>query len=170
MVIGPESTGKSTLSEALAAVLQTVWVPEYARSYLDNLNRDYEENDLLTIAKGQIKTEDELLEKAQELLICDTDLNVLKVWAEHKYKRCDKWILEQIAQRQYDLYLLTYIDIPWQEDPLREHPEETMRQYFYDQYQDIVINSGLPFAIIKGSHEERLSTALKSIKSLIQNF
>lgn len=165
-IIGPESTGKSTLSEALAKHLHTVWVPEYARAYLDSLHRPYMEDDLLIMAQGQVQYEDALLQQANEYLICDTELHVIKVWSEHKYKRCDNWITEQIAIRKYDLYLLTYIDTEWEADPQRENPEPEMRQYFYDIYLDIVKKSGVPWAAIRGTHEERMQIALKAINSL----
>lgn len=166
MVIGPESTGKSTLSKALATELQTVWVPEYARTYLEALPRKYEENDLLLMAQGQIQQEEILAKQADRFLICDTDLHVLKVWSEHKYHRCHSWILEQIAQRKYDMYLLTYIDIEWSYDPQREHPDTAMRQYFYNIYRDIVQNSGLPWVDIRGGEQERLQLAKESIRSI----
>ncbi len=166
VVIGPESTGKSTLSEALAKQLHTVWVPEYARAYLDSLHRPYTQDDLLIMARGQVQYEDALLQQANEYLVCDTDLHVIKVWSEHKYKSCHPWILEQIAERKYDLYLLTYIDTEWENDPQREHPEPAMREYFYNIYLDIVKNSGVPWVAISGPHEQRLHAALKAINSL----
>jgi NadR type nicotinamide-nucleotide adenylyltransferase len=166
VVIGPESTGKSTLSKSLAKTLDTVWVKEFARAYLETLNREYTEEDLLRIAEGQLKEEKRLLELANDFLICDTDLHVIKVWSEHKYRRCHRHILEQIAEKRYDLYLLTYIDVPWESDPLREHPGEGQRKYFYEQYKDIVVNAGVDWIEIKGSEEERLTTALKKIGQL----
>jgi NadR type nicotinamide-nucleotide adenylyltransferase len=166
VVIGPESTGKSTLSEAIATQLHTVWVPEYARTYLQQLNRPYVATDLLQIAQGQIAEEEKMTSLAQQVLVCDTDLHVIKVWSEHKYGMCNGWILEQIAQRTYDLYLLTYIDIPWQDDPMREHPDEAMRLYFYHQYKDIVQQSGVPWVDIRGNETERLSIAMNSIEQL----
>jgi NadR type nicotinamide-nucleotide adenylyltransferase len=166
VIIGPESTGKSTLSQALARELHTVWVPEYAREYLEAREDSYQESDLLEIAKGQIRTEDEYLARANDTLICDTDLNVIKVWSEHNYRRCNRWVLEQIAERRYDLYLLTYIDIPWQDDPLREHHEDNMRRYFYEQYRDIVMHSGVKWADVRGDMTARLSTALHAVRLL----
>ena len=166
VVIGPESTGKSTLSTQLAAHYQTLWVPEFAREYLTQLSRPYEQEDLLHMAKGQLKTEDAAAEKANELLICDTDLHVIKVWSEAKYGDCDPRILELIASRKYDLYLLTYIDIAWEDDPLREHPKPEEREYFYQVYRDIVMNSGLPWADIRGGYEQRLQTAIEAVGSL----
>lgn len=167
VVIGPESTGKSTLSAALADALHTVWVPEYARQYLEQLNRPYTLDDLLTIAKGQLTLEDELAKQASNILVCDTDLHVIKIWSEASYGSCHKWILEQIAHRKYDMYILTYIDTEWQDDPLREHPLPEERQYFYNLYHDIVHDAPVPAIVVKGPHEERLKTALQAIKEHI---
>ncbi|MBS1585861.1 MAG: ATP-binding protein [Bacteroidetes bacterium] len=163
VVVGSESSGKSTISEALAKALNTVWVPEYAREYLTELGRPYTEEDHLIMARKQLQSEDELAARANKYLVCDTDLYVIKVWGEDKYGRCHPWILEQIAKRKYDMYLLTDIDIPWEDDPLREHnlPEE--RRHFFNIYHDLVLNTGLPWALLSGSQEERLNTALKAI-------
>ena len=167
VVLGPESTGKSTLSQKLAAHYNTVWTPEYAREYIENLPRPYEQHDLLAIARGQLQLEDEKAQQAGDLLICDTDLYVIKVWSEHKYGQCDPQILEQIASRRYDLYLLTYIDIPWENDPQREYPDPQMREYFYRIYRDIVMNSGVPWADIRGSYAEREEKAIAAVQELI---
>ena len=166
VVLGPESTGKSTLSQKLAAHYNTVWTPEYAREYIENLPRPYEQHDLLAIANGQLQLEDEKAQQAGDLLICDTDLYVIKVWSEHKYGQCDPQILEHIAGRRYDLYLLTYIDIPWENDPQREYPDPQMREYFYRIYRDIVMNSGVPWVDIRGSYEEREVKAIAAVDAL----
>lgn len=166
VVIGPESTGKSTLSEQLAEHYNTIWVPEYARQYIEELPRPYEQHDLLAIAEGQLSLEDERAALANKILICDTDLHVIRVWSEHKYHGCDPLILAYIACRKYDLYLLTYVDIPWQEDPQREYPDPQMREYFYKVYKDIVMASGVPWVEIKGNFEERLATAVSAIDAL----
>lgn len=160
VVIGPESTGKSTLSKALAEQLNTVWVPEYARTYLEQKNHAYQFEDLSAIAKGQIESEDAVASKAHQYLICDTDLYVVKVWSEHKYGKVAPFILETIAQRQYDAYILCDIDMPWDADPLREHPEPEMRQYFFNIYKDIVLHSGKAFITVRGNEMERLAQAL----------
>ncbi len=167
VVIGPESTGKSTLSQLLAVQLQTLWVPEFARNYLEELGREYVENDLLEIAKGQIAAEEKAIQQANQYLVCDTDLYVIKVWSEAKYGRCHPWILEQIAQRKYDLYLLTYIDVPWADDPLREHPLPEERAYFYNIYRDIVMQSGSEWADIRGDENQRLILATNAIQKLL---
>lgn len=161
-IIGPESTGKSTLSIELAACYRAGWVPEYAREYLQGLPSKYEETDLLHIARGQLDAED-CLGKRENVLFCDTDLYVIKVWSEHSYGRCDPWILTQIARRKYDLYLLTFIDVPWTQDPQREHPEPRMREYFYRQYLDIVLHAGVPWADIRGNRRQRLAQAVAAV-------
>lgn len=161
VVIGPESTGKSTLAETLAHRYHASWVKEYAREYLDGIDRPYKREDLWNIAQGQIKAEDDL---SEPLLFCDTDLYVIKVWSEQKYNTCDHRILQQIARRKYDLYLLTYIDIPWTPDPQREYPDPRMRSYFYYVYQDLVIHSGVPWVKIWGDHEQRLQIAERAIE------
>lgn len=167
VVIGPESTGKSTLSAALAEELGTVWVPEYARKYLEHLGRPYKQQDLLEIAKGQLELEDKLVLKANNLLICDTDLHVIQVWSHARYNSSHRFITENIATRKYDMYLLTNIDTIWEDDPLREHPLPEERKYFYNIYKDIVQNSGLPWADISGTREERLKKALAAIQEHI---
>lgn len=166
VVIGPESTGKSTLSKALANALSTLHVPEYARLYLESIDRPYNDEDLLAIAKEQLALEDSIATQANEYLICDTDLYVLKVWQEASYNYCHRHIMEMIATRKYDLYLLAYIDVDWEDDPLREHPTATDRHYFYHQYRDIVMNSGVTWADIRGTQEERLQASLAAIAQL----
>lgn len=166
VVTGPESTGKSTLSKALAAHFGTVWVEEYARIYLEGLGRPYNQQDLLEIAKGQIAAEETLSSLARNsLLICDTDLYVIKVWSEHRFNNCHDYILQEIATRKYDHYLLCAIDLPWEYDPQREYPDFEERKYFFDIYQDIVQQSGVPWTLISGNMEERLGKSIHAIKT-----
>ncbi len=164
-VIGPECTGKTALSEELASRLQTVWVQEYARAYLNKLGRPYSETDLLKIAEGQLELEDEMTRKAGNILVCDTNLIVVKIWSKVKYGRCDPAILDLIRKRKYDLYLLTYIDIPWTSDPLREHPE--MREELFGMYLEEMNNQSAPFVIVKGLGEQRIQSALEAVEKHI---
>lgn len=164
VIIGPESTGKSTVAEALAKHFNTVFVPEFARDYINALNRNYMREDLWEIARGQLALEEKMSAEAQNgFLFCDTDLNVIKVWSEHKYGCCDERILRAIARQKYDYYLLTDIDLPWMPDPQREHPEPEMRQYFFHCYRDIVIDSGLPWTCLRGNEKERLEAAVAAL-------
>src|ERR1700726_1709582 len=103
VVIGPESTGKTVLCEQLAKHFHTDWVPEYARQYLLEHGMNYQYEDLLTIAKGQIAMEDESILRSASLLFIDTDMYVMKVWCEFVFGQCHTWILEQIVARKYDL-------------------------------------------------------------------
>lgn len=165
VVIGPESTGKSSLSSALASHYNTQWVPEYARKYIDQLKRPYEESDLLEIARGQILIEEEKASISKNVLICDTDLIVIKIWYEYKYGYCPKEILSEIAQRKYDLYLLTYIDIPWENDPQREYPH--LREYFFNLFKNELEQYNLPFVEISGEFEERKRLAVDAIERIL---
>ncbi len=167
VIIGPESTGKSTLTQNLAEAFDEPWVEEYARRYLENLNREYNFSDLLKIAKGQLKQEDHLKKFARKVLFCDTDLHVIKVWSNHKFQKTHPWIIEQIQKRPYDLYLLTDIDMPWQEDPLREHPEPAMRGYFWEIYHQLLLEATVPFVKISGNSEARLRQATGVVRRLL---
>jgi NadR type nicotinamide-nucleotide adenylyltransferase len=168
VIIGPESTGKSTLSQGLASHFSCPWVPEFARTYIEELGRPYVYEDLLQIAKGQILLQESKSEEAENLLVCDTDLHVIQVWSDYKYGKVHDWILDQIMHKKYDFYLLTDIDIPWQEDPQREYPEPELRQYFFKRYQRLLLSKGLPFERISGSVEERLQKSINSVQRVLR--
>jgi len=164
-VIGPECTGKSELSKYLASHYKTACVDEYARAYLNKLGHAYEKSDLTKIAHGQVRMEDEWLIDAREVLICDTNAIVVKVWSEFNYGDCDDEILRLISDRTYDLYLLTYIDIPWQEDPQREHPDK--REELWTIYKNELEKTKVPFIQIKGEREERRKKAIEAVDQLL---
>ncbi len=169
VVIGPESTGKSTLSQQLADHYQTVWCPEFAREYLLQNGKDYSFDDLLTIAKGQLELEDVLMKEARNgLYFIDTDMYVMKVWCEVAFENCHSWILKQIATRQYDLYLLCNTDLPWKQDELREYPDKQFRDKLFKMYKDIMINSGTRWAEISGT-DARLQMAISIIDTVVGN-
>jgi NadR type nicotinamide-nucleotide adenylyltransferase len=164
-IVGPESTGKSTLAEALAQHYQTVWVPEYARGYLSKLGREYDQSDLIKIAHGQLRLEDEWINDANRFLFCDTNLVVIKIWSEFKYGTCAPEILQRMQERKYDLHLLTNIDLPWEADPQREHPDKRME--LFNLYETELKNQKLPFIVIHGQQHERLQHAINGIDSFI---
>lgn len=181
VVIGPESTGKSTLCEQLAAHYKTEWVREYAREYLLSHGTNYTFDDLLTIAKGQIAGEESGIGnralraidneghnyKPQTInhkpIFIDTDMYVMKVWAEYVFGRCHHWILNRIVERKYDLYLLCHPDLPWVKDELREYPDQRTREILFHHYKDIMVNQPVPFVDISGDYEERLRKAIEAI-------
>jgi NadR type nicotinamide-nucleotide adenylyltransferase len=179
VVIGPESTGKSTLCEQLAQHYDTMWCPEYAREYLLTYGKNYSYEDLLTIAKGQLALEDEfvstlekqslpLLEDGGHIpLFIDTDMYVMKVWCEFAFGQCHRFILEQIIERQYDLYLLCNVDLPWTKDELREYPDLDTRKKLYRIYKDIMINQPVPWVEISGRDDQRLQKAIDTIDKLL---
>ncbi len=162
-VTGPESTGKSWLSEKLAEYYNTLYVPEYAREYVTRLDRPYMQKDILIISQEQIKRENIALKAANRYLFCDTDLIVSKIWEVYKYNDCHPWILEQIENNPCDLYLLCNIDLPWEPDPLREYPH--MREFFFDWFKRELEQYGLPYRIISGNREQRLKNAAGEIDS-----
>lgn len=183
VIIGPESTGKSTLCKQLADHYQTLWVPEYAREYLTANGMNYTYEDLLIIAKGQIALEEEYAGKIIDgssdsrlpssdsrlltpysLLFIDTDMYVMKVWCEFVFNKCHQWIIDQIVDRKYDLYLLCNIDLPWSRDELREYPDIVTRSTLYRMYKDILINQSTPWAEISGDNDERLGQAISAIE------
>jgi Predicted ATPase/kinase involved in NAD metabolism len=175
VIIGPESTGKSTLCEQLAAHYNTRWVPEYAREYLLQHGTQYTHDDLLTIARGQIALEEKYLAQmghltrtnGQPLLFIDTNMYVMKVWCEFVFGKTHPWILEQIASRQYDLYLLCNVDLPWVKDELREYPDLAVRQQLYKIYKDILANQPVPWVEISGNYQERLQKAVKAVDEIL---
>jgi len=165
VVIGPESTGKSTLCEQLAAHYQTEWVPEFARNYLLEIRRPYSYEDLLYIAEGQIRQEDRIVsDTTSDLVFIDTDMYVMKVWCEYVFKKCHAYILDEIVKRKYDGYLLCNVDLPWVADELREYPDLESRERLYQMYKDIMINQHVPWIDISGNYEERLQKAISFIK------
>lgn len=170
VLFGPESTGKTTLSKQLAEHYQTQWVPEYAREYLqdkwDREQKTCEPKDLLPIAFGQMRSENELSKKANKILICDTDLLETKVYSEAYYLGyCDPILEKHALNNSYDLYLLTYIDTPWEADDLRDKPNERERMFLY--FKETLEKYNRNFIILKGEKNTRFSTATKHIDKLL---
>ena len=192
VIIGPESTGKSTLCEQLAAHYNTEWVREYAREYLLKNGTAYTSEDLWEIAQGQMSAEEQLTREWQGVnwekhdtskqdrshpplttrhspfpVFIDTDMYVMKVWSEIVFNKCDNRILTQIAKRKYDLYLLCNTDLPWVKDDLREYPELKQRQKIYQFYLDAMVNQHVPWVNISGGYGERLEKAIKAVDDLL---
>ena len=193
VVIGPESTGKSTLCKLLAQHYNSRWCPEFARDYLLAHGMNYTYEDLLEIAKGQVALEDKYIQLAvgsgqsgvnstqdselrtpnselrtqPSLLIIDTDMYVMKVWCEFVFGKCHEWILDQIKKRKYDLYLLCNTGLPWVKDELREYPDLATRDRLYKIYKDTMMNQSTPWVDISGNYGERLQKSIKAIDQLI---
>ena len=170
VLFGPESTGKTTLSKHLARHYNTVWAPEYAREYLQNKwnneRKTCENSDLIPIAIGQMKLENELAKKAYKILICDTDLLETKVYSEVFYGGfVDEKLEEASAINKYDLYLLTYIDTPWEKDDLRDRPEERLEMF--NAFESALKKYKRPYITLKGDKTTRLKTAIEAIDEIL---
>ncbi|MCS6819344.1 MAG: ATP-binding protein [Chitinophagales bacterium] len=163
-IVGPESTGKSNLSAALAKHFNTLYVPEMSRVYLEKLQRKWTYEDVLHIAQLQVQKEDELLPLANRFLFCDTELICIKVWLDYYRLPVPEWIIASIYKRKYHLFLLMNIDLPWSPDPLRENPHD----------RDILLHSFVtqlqlfekPYVLISGNPSERFVQALQAINIL----
>jgi NadR type nicotinamide-nucleotide adenylyltransferase len=183
VILGPESTGKSTLCQQLANHYQTLWCPEFAREYLLKWGTNYSFDDLAKIAKGQIDLEENCelqilnfeleskkpkpknkdLNPNSQFLFIDTNMYVMKVWCEFVFGKCHQFIEDEITSRNYDLYLLTNIDLPWVKDELREYPDEKPRQELFKIYMHLLENQTTPWKLIGGTNEERLQNAIDAI-------
>ena len=172
VLFGPESTGKTTLSKQLARHYNTVWAPEYAREYLQNKwnneRKTCENSDLLPIARGQMKLENELAKKADKILICDTDLLETKVYSEEYYGGFVNPELEKAAiNNKYDLYLLTYIDTPWEEDDLRDRPH--LRLEMFNAFENALKKYNRPYVLLSGNKLTRFNIAVKEIDAILNS-
>lgn len=161
VITGPESSGKTTLAKAFAQQKNALYVEEYARQYLQQLQRPYNFEDVLAIAKGQLKLEEQAQQRSNGLIVLDTGLLVCKIWQAYKYGNVSPWIEAAFEQRPYQLYVLCSVDIPWEYDPLREHPEQ--RSELFDLYHQALLVSGKQFCIVNGSVEQRIAQIEKAL-------
>ena len=158
IITGPESSGKTTLCRTLSKHFNIPFTKEYARGYINKLEREYTQNDLLSIAKGQLESE-----LSSQLL--DTDLITIKIWSEYKYESCDKWILDQIEKQKTEnrFYLLCSPDIPWQADNQRENPND--REDIFKIYKQKLENLDHDYFIVEGKN--RVENSISKISSII---
>lgn len=163
VLTGPESTGKTTLANHLSQIFEVGSVEEYARKYLEQLDRPYTQSDLKEIAQGQILAENEQ-KRSSDKLICDTDLLTIKVWSEFKYASCDPWIIEQLKKRMPDLYLICYPDLEWQFDPQRENPNDVKE--LFEIYLAEVKKLKVSYEIIQGKGESRFKRAEEALRKI----
>lgn len=171
VLYGPESTGKTTLAKALATHYKTVWVPEFMREYLtekwENRGETIVKDDLVAIAKGQLDAEKKALKKANNVLVCDTNLLELKVYSEYYYDGyCPEFIKNEATKADYDIYLLTYIDVPWESDPLRDRPNN--REEMFGRFESELKKQNFPYVVLHGNREQRLQQAVKHIDRLVE--
>ncbi|MDB5006384.1 MAG: nadR [Mucilaginibacter sp.] len=164
-IVGPESTGKSTMSAYLAKHYNTVWVPEFARGYCERLTAPPTWQDEINMFYGQLALESELLPKANKILICDTTFITVKIWSDYTFGKSPQEVLDELPKRPYDLYLLLNIDLPWEEDPLRDFPH--MRAHFMDVWYKELHALNAPYVVISGTGTERYNSAVAAIDEFL---
>ena len=168
-VVGPESTGKSTMSAFLAEYYHTVWVPEYAREYCEKLTEPPTWQDEINMFYGQLALEQEYLPKANKILICDTTFITVKIWSDQIFGRSPQEVLDELPKHPYDFYLLLNIDLPWEDDPLRDFPN--MREHFMSVWHKELQDLNGNYVTISGTGQDRYERAVKAIDDyLMSNF
>jgi len=165
IITGAESTGKSVLTEGLANHFQLPFIPEFARSYIENLGRKYNYNDVELIAKNQIQQLSEFKQTDIPWIFSDTWLIITKIWFEEVFGKVPKWLEPEIKKTKIDLFLICDTDLPWEPDPVRENGGEK-RLYLQQQYIESIIKYGFNYKIITGKNEDRLQNALNQLKQL----
>jgi nicotinamide riboside kinase len=167
-IYGPESTGKTTLAKQLAAHFDTVWAPEFARDYLQEKWNTKKEicapEDLLPIAIGQMQLENEALQKANTYLFADTCLMITKVFSEMYYGFCDAKLDKAARKHKYDLFFLTDVDVPWEQDDLRDAPNDRVETF--EKFKMALIENNKPFIVLSGDAEMRFQKAIAIIEEL----
>ena len=165
VVTGSECTGKTTLAKALAAHYQTAWVPEFARRFVIDKGAPPGHLDVEAMARGQIALEDERAHQTSRLLIQDTDLLSTVLYSRHYYGNCPDWVEVVLEKRTADLYLLADIDVPWvPDDGQRDRADR--REEMHELFRGALVDRGLSFAEIRGSHDERMENAVSVIGRL----
>ncbi|MCV9934004.1 DUF4301 family protein [Flavobacterium sp. LS1R47] len=168
-LFGPESTGKTTLAQQLASYYETEWVPEFARDYLQEKWEENQhicvEEDMMPIAYGQTKLENDKLVLASKFLFCDTNLMVTKVFSEMYYDYCNPLLNEAALEHEYDLFFLTDIDVPWEKDDIRDSPKE--RESVFSVFKETLIETKKPYITLSGNKKSRLAKAVEIINNLV---
>lgn len=166
LITGPESTGKTELSLSLADHFRGISVPEYAREYIEGLEKPYEFIDIEHIARWQIREYDSI-KHTKEWVFFDTWLIITKVWFDVRYGRIPKWVNRSIKRANFDLVLLCAPDIPWVADQVREHGGES-REMLFDRYKNELDAFDMNWKVVTGNGEDRFSNALQLINSNIR--
>jgi NadR type nicotinamide-nucleotide adenylyltransferase len=172
-IVGAESTGKTTLAEKLARHFNTAWVPEFARIYLDQKNAgknaiNVAEKDFPIIARGQLRSEEKMARYAQKILFCDTEVRTTAFWSEIFLGHCPDIVSKLALKKQYDLYLLTTNDVPWTNDPQRNHRH--LRDAFFHNWHKELDSMNANYTLLSGAYQQRFQQASKAVNSLFKKF
>ena len=163
VITGPESSGKTTLSQSLSEHFNVPFIPEFARSYLEKRGGEYTQSDLNVIAKGQLES---VTTSQSKFDICDSDFSVLEIWSQYKYGNVSELIQELVNQNLFDLHILCTPDMPWEEDSLRENPDN--RDQLFELFKESLNRHNKNFIIVSGEHKKRLKKSLQSIDLLLK--
>lgn len=167
-VVGPESTGKSTMSKFLAEYYHVAWVPEYARYYCETLAGPYTLQDEVNMYYGQVALEDAVLATNQaDFIICDTTFITVKIWSDAMLGETPQIVLDALPEKLYDLYLLMDIDLPWEDDPLRDFPNQ--REHFMEVWHKELKSLKANYVVIGGINEEREQNAITVVDNFFKN-
>lgn len=168
-ILGPESTGKTALAQQLASHYSTRWEPEYAREYVEKLDRPYTYEDVCAIARYQIDREQELGNSCeqQQLIFFDTELIITKVWLQYCYNTIPDFVNEYMQHHPMDVYLLCFPDLVWEPDAVREHGHD--RDFFFEWYRRETEQTGKPYVIVNGTGPDRLLNAIAAVETCINN-
>ena len=157
-IVGPESTGKTSLTRQLADYFETLFVPEFAREYCKDLQRSYTLEDEVNIFHGQLASEQRIIQSAQkDFIFCDTMVLTVKIWCDHLFGSTPKEVLKGVTEQSYDLYLLMDIDLPWQDDELRDFP--TLREHFMEVWHQELQALSANYKVISGVGDKRFLNA-----------
>ena len=149
-IIGPESSGKSTLAKYLAKRYGGTLVTEYAREYVERKGTtEVTWDELCEIARHQIAEQEEANRQTPDICIFDTELIVTKVWFDYAFGQVPEWFNEAIQRYPMDVYLLCKPDIPWKKDSARSNGSDEIRQELYERYEREIEESGVPYYIIE---------------------
>lgn len=165
IITGAESTGKSILTEGLASHFRLPFIPEFARSYIENLGRKYNYDDVVLIAKKQIQQLSKFKQSGIPWVLSDTWLIITKIWFEEVFGKAPQWLEPEIKKTKIDLFLVCDTDLPWELDHVRENGGEK-RLYLQLRYIETIINYGFNYKIISGKNETRFQNALNQLKQL----
>ena len=165
IVTGTESTGKTTLCEQLCLHYQCTYVPDVSRDYIAALNRAYTYEDVLEIAKGIIKAEDEALLQPAPFVLSDNDLINIKIWLQYYNWHVPQWLEDAIVDRKPDLFLLCDIDLPWVADEQRANPND--RDILFQQFTSVLNKLGVQYQLISGTYAQRLQSAVNHVDFML---
>ncbi|WP_175550034.1 AAA family ATPase [Mariniphaga anaerophila] len=163
VITGAESTGKSVLTERLANYFQVPFIPEFARNYIERLNRKYDYSDVEYIARHQVRELQENQNLSRPWIFADTWLIITKIWFEEVFEKCPKWLEAEIERTNIDLFLVCDTDLPWVADPVRENGGER-RSYLQNRYIETIQKYGFDYQIVSGQNDARFENALQHLR------